>query len=378
MDWVDPEKSEPFGTKYKTFHSKTIDGDVSYLVYCPPGYEERQTPRYPVLDTLHASGGTPARTANVLPRFDTGHSSGKIPPMILVFPNGLRGATMYSDTKDGLYPVESVIVKDLIPHVDASYRTIARGPGVGWKASRVGGFGPHSDFGFKYPEVFGVVSIRGARPARPRAEAAAADAGVVAIVPVRDGGDLDYFRENDPFALIPRNADTLRDQSSSGSSATSRTRTGWPRVREAAQGPDGPDHPPPVPLPVEREVAQPGAGDGDARRRGVDVLRPARSPGCRIRREGGERREGARGDGLLQPWLRHGTDRRCRLGRFVVHEPSDRKAQGQPFQTRPNLDASGLSPHLPLGFNRWSIFFESFNASFMPRALRSPSTGAPR
>jgi hypothetical protein len=27
------------------------------------------------------------------------------------------------------------------------------------------------------------------------------------------GGDLDYFRENDPFALVARNADALRDRS---------------------------------------------------------------------------------------------------------------------------------------------------------------------
>jgi hypothetical protein len=37
--WVDPNTDEPAGTRYKTFHSRTIDGDVSYLVYLPPDYE---------------------------------------------------------------------------------------------------------------------------------------------------------------------------------------------------------------------------------------------------------------------------------------------------------------------------------------------------
>ena len=86
MDWVDPDKTEPAGTQYKTFHSKTIDGDVSYLVYLPPDYDASASTRYPVLYELHASGGTPGRGANVVPRFDKAIRAGKIPPMIIVCP----------------------------------------------------------------------------------------------------------------------------------------------------------------------------------------------------------------------------------------------------------------------------------------------------
>src|SRR5206468_423928 len=102
--------------------SPTIDGEVSYLVYLPPDYDQeaQAATRYPVLYALHASGQTPRRDAAIVPRFDTAIRAGRIPPMIIVFPNGLRGATMYCDSKDGAYPVESVIVKDLIPHVDAT------------------------------------------------------------------------------------------------------------------------------------------------------------------------------------------------------------------------------------------------------------------
>jgi endo-1,4-beta-xylanase len=212
MDWVDPDKSEPFGTKYKTFHSKTIDGDVSYLVYLPPGHDEQGSTRYPVLYTLHASGGTPARGTNVLPRFDRAMRAGKIPPMILVFPNGLRGATMYSDTKDGAYPVESVIIKDLIPHVDASYRTIASRAGRALEGFSMGGFGA-AHFGFKYPELFGVVSIQAPPLLGPELKQPLPTQAWSRLFPSAMGGDLDYFRENDPFALIPKNADALRDRS---------------------------------------------------------------------------------------------------------------------------------------------------------------------
>ena len=78
--------------------------------------------------------------------------------MIAVFVNGLAGNTMYCDTPDGKYPVESVIMKDLIPHVDATYRTVASREGRAVEGFSMGGFGA-AHFGFKYPEVFGVVSI---------------------------------------------------------------------------------------------------------------------------------------------------------------------------------------------------------------------------
>ena len=212
MDWVDPVHTEPAGTKYATFHSKTISGDVSYMVYLPPDYDQHPEMRYPVLYELHASGGTPSRATNVVPRFDKAIRAGKIPPMIIVFPNGLRGATMYSDTKNGEYPVESVIIKDLIPHVDATYRTVASRAGRALDGFSMGGFGA-AHFGFKYPELFGVVSIQappllGPDLTQPRPTQAWSRLFTTAM-----GGDLAYFRENDPFALAAKNADALRDRS---------------------------------------------------------------------------------------------------------------------------------------------------------------------
>ena len=214
MDWVDPDKTEPAGTRYKTFHSKTINGDVSYMVYLPPDYDaqEKESVRYPVLYELHASGGTPGRAANIVPRFDKLIRAGKIPPMIIVCPNGLRGATMYSDTKNGEYPVESVIVKDLIPHVDATYRTIASRTGRALDGFSMGGFGA-AHLGFKYPEMFGVVSIQappllGPDLTQPLPRQAWSKLFFTAM-----GGDIEYFRENDPFALAAKNADALRDRS---------------------------------------------------------------------------------------------------------------------------------------------------------------------
>ena len=159
LNWVDPDHSEPEGLHYKTFHSDTINADVSYMVYLPPDYEQNETVRYPVLYHLHASGGTPARDgAEIVERLDKAVRAGRVDPMIMICINGLRGATMYSDSKDGRYPVETVTIKDLIPHVDATYRTLAVREARALEGFSMGGFGA-AHFGFKYPEVFAVISI---------------------------------------------------------------------------------------------------------------------------------------------------------------------------------------------------------------------------
>jgi endo-1,4-beta-xylanase len=213
MEWVDPDRSEPAGTKFKTFHSNTINADVSYLVYLPPDYEQNPETRYPVLYELHASGGMPSREARgITPMFDRAMRAGKIPPMIIVYPNGLRGATMYSDTKNGEYPVESVIIKDLIPHIDATYRTIASRAGRALDGFSMGGFGA-AHLGFKYPELFGVVSIQAPPLLGPDLTQPLPTRAWSKLFATAMGGDLDYFRENDPFALAAKNADALRDRS---------------------------------------------------------------------------------------------------------------------------------------------------------------------
>src|SRR5271166_6585876 len=143
---------------YKTFHSNTVNGDVSYLIYLPPDYNEQTSTRYPVLYDLPASGQQAKTVQEVVRRINAAIRAGKVAPMIVVGVNGLRGNTMYCDSKDGKWPLETVIIKDLIPHIDATYRTIAAREGRAVNGFSMGGFGA-AHLGFKYPDVFGVDSI---------------------------------------------------------------------------------------------------------------------------------------------------------------------------------------------------------------------------
>ena len=131
--------------------------------------------------------------------------------MIIVGVPALRGNTMYCDSRDGDYPLETVIIKDLIPHVDGTCRTIASREGRAVDGFSMGGFGA-AHLGFKFPEVFGVVSIMappllGPELKQPLPTRAWSNLFTTAML-----NDLDYFRSNDPFTLAEKNADALRDR----------------------------------------------------------------------------------------------------------------------------------------------------------------------
>ena len=71
--------------------------------------------------------------------------------------HGLRDS-FYCDTADGQIPVESVIIQDWIPHLDRYYRTLEHRNQRILEGFSMGGFGA-AHLGFKYPEIFGAVSI---------------------------------------------------------------------------------------------------------------------------------------------------------------------------------------------------------------------------
>ena len=81
--------------------------------------------------------------------FDARIQSGVVAPRIYVFPNG--GAPSHYDYSDAL--AETTFVRELIPHVDTEYRTIANRAGRGIEGFSSGGRGTARDM-FKHPELF--------------------------------------------------------------------------------------------------------------------------------------------------------------------------------------------------------------------------------
>ena len=157
-EWIDPDRSEPTGTAYHLFltPSRGLGTQASYLIYLPSDYEKKPEKRFPVLYWLHGGAGSQREGGWMVQQIDAEIRAGKLPPFIVVLVQGLPDVR-YINSKDGTRPVENVIIRDLIPHIDATYRTTATRQGRAIEGMSMGGFGALR-LGFKYPELFGAVS----------------------------------------------------------------------------------------------------------------------------------------------------------------------------------------------------------------------------
>jgi enterochelin esterase-like enzyme len=159
--WTTAPVSAP-GLQYRTFTSAAAGTTVSFHIYLPPAYAAQPSRRFPVLYWLHGSGDPIGGIQPVGSFISSAMGQGLIPPMLIVFPNGMP-YSMWCDSKNGVIPMESVVLDDLIPHVDATFRTIARRSGRIVDGFSMGGAGA-GRLGFRRPDLFAGVSMLGAGP----------------------------------------------------------------------------------------------------------------------------------------------------------------------------------------------------------------------
>jgi enterochelin esterase-like enzyme len=101
---------------------------ADYPVYIPPGYTPSR--RYPVYYLLHGMPGRPQvfiDIANMDVRLDNQLSEGHVRPMILVYPDGRIGGSIYSDSEWANTPsgdYESYVI-DVVGDVDHRFSTLA-------------------------------------------------------------------------------------------------------------------------------------------------------------------------------------------------------------------------------------------------------------
>ncbi len=208
VEWVTRAVTAPKVSFHK-FQSKAAKTEVSYHLYTPSDYQKDPTKRFPVVYWLHGSGGGLGGIPQLAKHFDDAIESGKTPPFLVVFVNGMPNG-MYVDWKDGSVPMEQVIVQDLIPHIDKEFRTVADRNGRLLDGFSMGGYGS-ARLGFKYPELFGAMSIVGAGPMQanllnaPRAGRARAQEVLNRVY----GGDPDYFLAVSPVKLAEKNAEKV-------------------------------------------------------------------------------------------------------------------------------------------------------------------------
>jgi enterochelin esterase family protein len=134
-------------------HSAVYNDTHEFFVYLPPGYEKGKR-RYPVLYLIHGSGDTaPAWTiagaANVI--LDNLIAQKKAVPMIVVMPFNGRNAA--APPPAGTTAFEEYMLKELMPFVDAKYRTAPGRKNRAMAGLSAGGAATYN-VGLKHLEVF--------------------------------------------------------------------------------------------------------------------------------------------------------------------------------------------------------------------------------
>lgn len=134
-----------------TFDSETLGREYTYSVYLPTGYDSSNL-SYSVLYLLHGAGGNAQSwitNGRVIPTLDRLITAGDIPPMIVVMPG--HSESWWADGNNE--PAQTAIFDDLMPHVEATYRTINERSGRLVAGLSAGGFGT-INFIMQFPEMF--------------------------------------------------------------------------------------------------------------------------------------------------------------------------------------------------------------------------------
>jgi enterochelin esterase-like enzyme len=135
----------------RSMQSAALATEFRYTVYLPDGYESGQL-RYPVLYLLHGHGGNETDwlvQGGLQSTVDKLIREGTVLPFLVVMPGGAN-SWWINGAKDR---VEDALIQELIPYVDATYRTIASRGGRMIAGLSAGGFGTVNAV-LKYPEMF--------------------------------------------------------------------------------------------------------------------------------------------------------------------------------------------------------------------------------
>jgi enterochelin esterase-like enzyme len=110
------------------FRSATLNQVRSLWIYTPPSYDQNPSARFPVLYLQHGTGDLEDGWAKVGKAnfiLDNLIAAGKAKPMIIVMPNGHVFADHVIERQGNNAQIEQVLIKEIVPYVDAHYRTSA-------------------------------------------------------------------------------------------------------------------------------------------------------------------------------------------------------------------------------------------------------------
>lgn len=156
-------------TRAVSFHAPALGRELNYLLALPADYETAKDRRYPMLYLLHGRGDNMQAWTRIVPDLRRLAAEGRIPPVIAIMPDAesSRRAGYYIDSKftGSLVPplpageaMETALTRDLIAHVDATYRTQAGRTGRIVAGYSMGGYGALR-FSLAHPELFAAAIV---------------------------------------------------------------------------------------------------------------------------------------------------------------------------------------------------------------------------
>ena len=159
---------------HHSFHSRVLNNDRDVIVYLPPGYDANRKAPYSVL-YLHdgqnlfdgATSFIPGQEWRVDETAQSLITAGKIEPLIIVgvYNTGAQRINEYTPAEDPKYKAGGkadlygrMLVEELKPFIDATYRTRPDAEHTGLGGSSLGGL-VSLYLGLKYPNVFSRLAV---------------------------------------------------------------------------------------------------------------------------------------------------------------------------------------------------------------------------
>ncbi|MBN1680583.1 MAG: esterase [Anaerolineae bacterium] len=134
-------------------------------VYIPPGHDTEPDRRYPTLYLLSSHGSTGPSLMNwrawdvsIKEQIDALIEGGHIPPVIVVMPDmWTRFGSSQFINSNGMGRYEDMLTGEIVPLIDASYRTLADRDHRGVMGRSSGGYGAIVQ-AMRHPDTFGAVA----------------------------------------------------------------------------------------------------------------------------------------------------------------------------------------------------------------------------
>ena len=132
---------------------KITNKKITFDVYLPKNYNKNGA-GYPVIYNLHGRGGSHKSGEAFRVPMQKAIAKGILQPVIGIYPDGTKNG-WYADSKDRSILVETNIIREIIPWVDANYNTRASREFRVIQGFSMGGYGA-SLYAVKFPELFSI------------------------------------------------------------------------------------------------------------------------------------------------------------------------------------------------------------------------------